>query len=128
MKNILSYEKINYYSESKIKLLMRLCQQSINELVQEKEKIRTDNNMFVQRIVLPIIAFGAGVMSKELTGVEMIAICIVALFFVVMINFSAKEISAFEDIEGGLIEERKYLYEKLRDLLIRDFEVTNLDI
>lgn len=124
LKTILCGETIQYYSKSKIKILIHQCEQSINEIITQKEKFKTENNNFIEKFIIPIVAFAVGIMSTELKSEDMLTICLIALIFIILLNFSIKGFSyVLEDIEGNLVEERLYMRDKLQDLLVRDFDV-----
>ncbi len=123
LRDVLKEEKINYYSKNKICVLMKKCKESIDELASEKERNKIEKNAFIDKIVVPIISFATGIASNGMSGKDAIIICILAIFVIVIFNFSAKQVSALvEEFEGNMIEERKFLYGRLEDLLVRDFE------
>ncbi len=126
LKDILCEKNVNYYSKSKIEKLIDQCEKSIIDLTSEKEKKRERRNRLIEKAILPIIAFGAGVMSQKIGITEVVQICTVAIVIVIITNMYILGFNIFiEEITGNELEKRKYLKGKLEDLLIRDFEVTD---
>lgn len=126
LKDILCEENINYCSKNKIEKLIEQCEKSINDLVSEKEKKRAKRKGFLERYILPIVAFGAGAMSEKINTTELVQICIMAVIIIVIINIIIWGFDMFiEEMTGNELEKRKYLKGKLEDLLIRDFGVTD---
>lgn len=124
LKAILSEKCINYYSEKRIKVLIKQCKDSINEIKSDKENFKYQMNTFLEKYIVPIFAFSVGIMSKEIGSYDMLYICLLSVVVIVMIRISIKGISyIIEDAEGNKIEERKYVLNKLQDLLIRDFDI-----
>ena len=129
LKEILCEKDIKYYSKNKIKILIHKCEHSINEIISAKEKSKLEIINFVEKFIIPIVAFTIGLMSDELKNEDMLYICVTGIIIIVLINLSIKGISyILEDIEGNKVEERKYMRDKLQDLLIRDFEVEDKDL
>lgn len=122
LKDILSEENINYYSENKIKYLIDQCDKSINDRISVNEKKKEKRHRFIEKYILPIVAFGAGVMSDKIDISELIQICIMAIIIIIIINIYIWLIDIFiEEITGTELEKKKSLKCKLEDLLIRDF-------
>lgn len=129
LRDILSENEINYYSKNKIEKLIEQCEKSINDLVSEKEKKREKCNRFMEKYILPIVAFGAGIMSGKINITELLQICIMAIIIIVIVNICIWGFDMFiEEMTGNELEKRKYLKGKLEDLLIRDFEVSDSDV
>lgn len=127
LKDILKERTINYYSENKIKILIYQCEQSINEIISNKEKFKEQINNFIEKFIIPIVAFFLGVSSNVLDSKQILALCIIAIIVIVMLNFCIKGFeNIIEDAEGNLVEERRYMRSKLQDLLIRDFDVEKI--
>lgn len=124
LKDILREEKINYCSKNKIENLIKQCENSINAIVSEREKKREHSNRFIERYILPIVAYGAGVVSFNTK--EALQICITAIFTVFILNIYIWEFRMLiEKITGNELEKKKYMKVTLEDLLIRDFGVTD---
>ncbi len=124
LKDILSEEKINYYSKNKIEKLIEQCEKSINDLLSEKEKKMEHSNRFIERYILPIVAYGAGVLTMKINFTEVLQICIIAIFIVFILKIYIWEFRMLiEKITGNELEKEKYMKVTLEDLLIRDFVV-----
>lgn len=118
--------EVNYYSKNRIEKLIVQCEKSIHDLIVHKEKGSEKRNRFIDRFILPIVAFAAGALSKTTDPTELIALCILAIIIIVILNWYIYVFGIFvEDLLGNELEKRKYLLEKLEDLLMRDFEITN---
>lgn len=129
LKDILKEKNINYYSKKRILILIKQCENSIDKIKSVKEKSKSEINNFVEKYIIPIIAFSVGILNNEIKSNDMLYICLISIVIIVLLNISIKGISyMIDDAEGNKVEEREYMRDKLQDLLIRDFEVEDKDL
>ena len=63
-------------------------------------------------------------MTRDIDRSYEIALSITLFIIVIIISLCSKGLEILlDDLSGGLVEERKFICEKLQDLLIRDFKI-----
>lgn len=109
----------NWYSENKIKYLISSCESYIEE--QKKNNIKLVE--LSKTIILPIIAFVAGVFSENSSINDALILAFIALFVVVIVYSIGKILSFVIDLvlKSSSIAEMKRLLFLLKELLARDF-------
>lgn len=129
LKEVLQQNNFDMYEKNKIKQLTKKFNQNIYEMVAADNKKTSDINKFLSLYILPIIAFFAGNIYRGRGEKEMLSVCIVALFIVIMIRilfYSIKSIML--ELEGNQLERKRLFAAKLQDLLDRDFEILESDL
>lgn len=129
LKEVLQQNNFDMYEKNKIKQLTKKINQNIYEMVAADNKKTSDINKFLSLYILPIIAFFAGNIYRGRGEKEMLSVCIVALFIVIMIRilfYSIKSIML--ELEGNQLERKRLFAAKLQDLLDRDFEILESDL
>lgn len=124
LKEILCNASINYYNKKKITKLIEQCKDEISSLIAEKIRSKEDKFKYIQIIIIPIFSFVAGSMTRDMDRLYEIALSITLFIIVIIISLCSKGLEILlDDLSGGLVEERKFICEKLQDLLIRDFKI-----
>ncbi len=110
----------NWYSKEKIQYLINECNKTIDECSSPKRKSMD----FLKLTVLPIISFVAGVIADKASMETSLSLAGVAVTFAFTI-WGVKQIVEFLDdliLKSSSIGTIKSVRDKLKDLLVRDFE------
>ena len=122
--------KFNIDEKYKIKQLVHKFNNDIEEYSiidrNRKEKYTTLFGSYI----IPIIAFCAGKLFNELKVEDIMEICFMAIFTIIVVSLLGYAIGVIhtEIIEGNLIERKRNIVKHLQDLLDRDFEITQNDL
>lgn len=130
VKEILSKPEFNMYEKNKLKQLIRKCKADISNLEKKNSDIKEKYSNFLSGYIVPVIAFGAGKLSQEMTGEDMFMLCLGVIAFLVLIKIVIDNIWIMrtEIIEGNEIERKQDFMQELQDLLDRDFSIGENDL
>ncbi len=130
VKEILSKPEFNMYEKNKLKQLICKYKVDIDNIKKENLDIKQNYNDFCGGYIVPVIAFGAGKLSQEITGEDLFAICVGVIALLVLIKVMIDNIwmMRIEIIEGNEIERKQDFMQKLQDLLDRDFPIEEKDL
>lgn len=130
IKEVLSKPEFNMYEKNKLKQLICKYKADIDNLKKKNLDIKQNYNNFCGGYIVPVIAFGAGKLSQEMTGEDLFVMCLGVIAFLVLIKVIVDNIWIMrtEFIEGNEIERKQDFLQKLQDLLDRDFSIEEGDL
>lgn len=130
IREILSKPEFNMYEKNKLKQLIRKYKKDIDNHETKDLRLKGDYSNFLSRYIIPVVAFGAGKLSQEMTGVDLVVICVYMLIFLIYVKMIGDGIRMIrtEIVEGNEIERKHLFMQELQDLLDRDFPIEEKDL
>lgn len=130
LRDVLKLPTFDLYDKYKLKQLIRKYNQSIEKTEKEDEQKNKSNSAFVGTYIIPVISFTAGMLSVEKSTIqEVLTLGLYCIFFICTFKFIFSNIrEIMKGIDGNRLEKKKYIADRLQDLLDRDFEIKAEDL
>lgn len=130
LRDVLKLPTFDLYDKYKLKQLIRKYNQSIEKTEKEDEQKNKSNSAFVGTYIIPVISFIAGMLSVEKSTIqEVLTLGLYCIFFICTFKFIFSNIrEIMKGIDGNRLEKKKYIADRLQDLLDRDFEIKAEDL
>lgn len=130
IKGILSDPVFNMYEKNKLKQLIRKYKMNTNICDNDNLEMKGNCYNFLDKYIIPVIAFSAGKLFQEMTSEDIFEVCLYILIIIFSVKILAYGILSIhkEIVEGNKIKRKRQFMQELQDLLDRDFSIEENDL